>query len=154
MLIQKIYLKIYCLSIEIHITFGCILSDVLPLPGHNFQAAHCKYIQWNYSGNGTHVKSVHFKSICHTQSNVEVTVTFIPLYLEQQLHLNSTVQITVKVGHMWKVHWTYLQCRYRKDRFKEIQQTSIKHHKWIKIEFSECQYAASTLVQQSLDVKM
>ena len=20
---------------------------------------HCKYIQWNYSGNGTHVKSVH-----------------------------------------------------------------------------------------------
>ena len=45
MLIQKIYLKIYCLSIEIHITFGCILSDVLPLPGHNFQAAHCKYIQ-------------------------------------------------------------------------------------------------------------
>ena len=35
---------------------------------------HCKYIQWNYSGNGTHVKSVRFTSICHIQSNVEVAV--------------------------------------------------------------------------------
>ena len=23
-------------------------------------ALHCKYLQWNYSGKGTHVKSVHF----------------------------------------------------------------------------------------------
>ena len=54
--------------------------------------SHCKYVQWNYSGNRTHVKSVHFTNICHVQSNVEVTAkklwinfTFIPLYLKQQL---------------------------------------------------------------------
>ena len=35
---------------------------------------HCKYLQWNYSGNWTQFKSVHFTSICHIQSNVEVTV--------------------------------------------------------------------------------
>ena len=35
---------------------------------------YCKFIQWYYSGNGTHLKSVHFTSICQIQSNVEVTV--------------------------------------------------------------------------------
>ena len=33
---------------------------------------HCKYIQWNYSGNGTQVKiSVHFTSICHIHYTVK-----------------------------------------------------------------------------------
>ena len=41
--------------------------------------SHCKYIQWNYSGNGTHIKSVHFTSICHVQSNVEVRVNKNPV---------------------------------------------------------------------------
>ena len=35
---------------------------------------HCKYMQWNYSGNWTQLKSVHFTFNCHIQSNVEVTV--------------------------------------------------------------------------------
>ena len=46
------------------------------------------------------IKSVHFTSICHIQSNVEVTAkklyisfTFIPMYLEQQLNVNSTRSI-------------------------------------------------------------
>ena len=51
--------------------------------GWIFLGLHSKYIQWNYSGNGTHVKCVHFTSICHIQSNVEVTVN--------QLYIYSTV---------------------------------------------------------------
>ena len=41
-----------------------------------FTLIYCKYIQWNYSGNGTHVKTKKctLTSICHIQSNVEVTI--------------------------------------------------------------------------------
>ena len=63
-----------------------------------FSKLHCKYIQWNYSRNGTHVKSVHFTSICHIQSNVEVT--FIPLYLKQQLNVHSAVTLQWKAEQM------------------------------------------------------
>ena len=59
---------------------------------------HCKYIQSNSSKNGTHVKSVHFTSICHIQSNVEVT--FIPLYLKQQLNVHSAVTLQWKAEQM------------------------------------------------------
>ena len=30
-----------------------------------FSNAHCKYIQWNYSGNWTQFKSINFTIICH-----------------------------------------------------------------------------------------
>ena len=37
-------------------------------------AVKCKQYSEITVENGTHVKSVHFTSICHIQSNVEVTV--------------------------------------------------------------------------------
>ena len=57
--------------------------------------------------SGTQLKSVHFTFNYHIQSNVEVTVkklyisfTIIPLYLEQQLHVNRTVRLQWKLGHI------------------------------------------------------
>ena len=48
---------------------------------------HCKYIQCNYNGNRTHLKSVHFTSICQCRNyskKLLIRFSFISLYFQQQ----------------------------------------------------------------------